>query len=453
MTKIKKIIIILGVILLVTIIVLSIILIKAKVNNNNNYRNGQIVSEDEGIEAYTNDTDTNLELVKSREEYYSIQECVGKYYSYYSIIFNANLYYQTDNEQVISEAEKENSEIIYDVLDEEYIKNNNITTSNIKQHLPKIDMVTPDISNMYSSQKTENIKVFVVEGKLKKNVTDKGQDFRIIIKLDIKNNIYSILPTEYVLKMYPDLVVGEKVDINVPESIQANENNKYDYKIIKENTYIQDMLRKLKNELLYEPEIAYEHLDDTYRNKKFGSLEEFKKYIDVNKSDYQALTALSYKQDDINGIMQYVIVDQNNNYYIFNELGIMNFDIILDNYTVDLAMFTKEYNEANEAEKVVLNIGKVFLAIDDGDYKYAYSKLDNTFKQKNFPTLADFEKYVKENFYTNNELTYNNYQTSGNLYIYDVSIKDKTKENNPIITKNFIVQLKDGTDFVMSFNV
>ena len=78
------------------------------------------------------------------------------------------------------------------------------------------------------------------------------------------------------------------------------------------------MLRKLKNELLYEPEIAYEHLDDTYRNKKFGSLEEFKKYIDVNKSDYQALTALSYKQDDINGIMQYVIVDQNNNYYIFN---------------------------------------------------------------------------------------------------------------------------------------
>ena len=51
------------------------------------------------------------------------------------------------------------------------------------------------------------------------------------------------------------------------------------------------------------------------------------------------------------------------------------------------------------------------------------------------------------------DVTYGKYQTSGNLNVYEVNIKEKNNENSNTITKNFIMQLGEGTDFVMSFNV
>ena len=90
---------------------------------------------------------------------------------------------------------------------------------------------------------------------------------------------------------------------------------------------------------------------------------------------------------------------------------------------------------------------------NDKDYNYVYNKLDNTFKQNNFPTLESFQTYITQNLYENNSIAYSNYQTSGNLHIYEISIKNAEDENSATVTKNFIMQLLDGTDFVMSFNV
>ena len=77
-----------------------------------------------------------------------------------------------------------------------------------------------------------------------------------------------------------------------------------------------------------------------------------------------------------------------------------------------------------------------------------YNKLDDTFKQTNFKTVQDFANYATQNF-AGKQLKYEECQQQGNLYIFDIKIIDGTKQTS----KRMIMQLKDGTDFVMSFNV
>ena len=110
--------------------------------------------------------------------------------------------------------------------------------------------------------------------------------------------------------------------------------------------------------------------------------------------------------------------------------------------------FIEKYNSANEKTKVGLNIQKVFDAINNEDYEYVYNKLDNTFKQTNFKTVQELKNYVIQNF-SGKQLKYGECQQQGSLYIFDITITEGTKQTN----KRVIMQLKDGTDFVMSFNV
>ena len=115
--------------------------------------------------------------------------------------------------------------------------------------------------------------------------------------------------------------------------------------------------------------------------------------------------------------------------------------------------FTEQYNSANDSEKAGLNLQKVVDALNDKDYKYVYNKLDETFKENNFPDLDKFKQYVEDNLYTSIEAEFSDYKNSGNIHMYDVSFKNKKDQNDTPITKTFIIKLLDGTDFTMSFNV
>ena len=80
MSNIKKAIIALSIILVIAVIVLVVILV---LNQNNNGNNQQAaVSEEEGIDAYQKETDTTLNRVTNRIDYYTVKDCIGKYYSY-----------------------------------------------------------------------------------------------------------------------------------------------------------------------------------------------------------------------------------------------------------------------------------------------------------------------------------------------------------------------------------
>lgn len=128
----------------------------------------------------------------------------------------------------------------------------------------------------------------------------------------------------------------------------------------------------------------------------------------------------------------------------------MDYTVILDTYTIDLPEFLEKYENAKEEDKVILNLQKCFEALNNNDYKYVYNKLDATFKSNNFKTEADFEKYVKTNFFESNNAKSSNGKKQGDLYTYEVTITDKTEKNTKTVKKTFVMRLNEGTDFVMS---
>ena len=159
---------------------------------------------------------------------------------------------------------------------------------------------------------------------------------------------------------------------------------------------------------------------------------------------------MQYQKSVYNDYTQYVVLDENGRYYIFKESSVMNYSVLLDIYTVELQEFTDKYNSAKGEEKVQYNLQLWFSAINDGDYSYAYSKLDQTYKNNNFPTQTDFENYMKTNFYAQNKLGYTSYEKNGDLYIYKMVITNG-ENSSQTIEKQFVVKLLDGTNFVMSF--
>ena len=230
-------------------------------------------------------------------------------------------------------------------------------------------------------------------------------------------------------------------------------------------------------EMVYDPEYAYEKIDETYKQAKFGEINQFLEYIE-NRDLQELLPDAMRTQEEfsteeeylnylynyeVKGInqyqvtreeqyTQYVIIDDNGNYYIFRATSPMSYTVILDTYTIDLPEFTEQYNSASEEQKVQLNIQRFFAAINDGDYEYAYNKLDETYRNNNFVTEADFENYVKNNFFEKNSLGYSSYEKNNDLYIYSLTIKNEENEAETI-ERQFVIKLLEGTDFVASFSI
>ena len=214
MSKIKNIIIILVTILVMAIIALVIVL---GIGN----RNEENIPMGNEVETSKQEQTQGLTPVESREDYYIVKDNIGKYYSYYSILFNAGNYYATEDTQIISQAEKDNAQILYNMLDAEYITAKGITADNLKSNLTEIGQVTAYINNMYVIPETNNIDVYVVIGKLKQNVEDSGTEFELIVKLDKANKAFSVMPQEYVTELYGNIVEGQNLDINAEQSIVA----------------------------------------------------------------------------------------------------------------------------------------------------------------------------------------------------------------------------------------
>lgn len=143
---------------------------------------------------------------------------------------------------------------------------------------------------------------------------------------------------------------------------------------------------------------------------------------------------------------------KNGHYYFFNATAVYRYSVILDTYTIDLPEFKEKYYSAkDDTERVALNIQKIFEALNNKDYNYVYSKLAEGFKDKNFKTLESFEKYAKEKFFDNNEIEFLYYKKeSDEYYSYTINVSDKKTEE--VRTLTIIMQLKQGTNYVFSFD-
>ena len=238
------------------------------------------------------------------------------------------------------------------------------------------------------------------------------------------------------------------------EIIDINEYNSYSIRAVTEENLLREYLEDYKQNALKYPEYAYNSLDEEYRNEKFGNIDYFKEYINNRKDTIEKIELSKYKINDNNGNIQYICLDNDNNYYIFNKKSNMKYTVILDTYTIDLDEFTQKYIGANDGQKVGLNVEKFFKAINDKDYKYAYNKLDETFRNNNFPTLNDFVNYANNNFFEQNKVEHLNAKRDDDeLIIYTIDLKDATYRELYSKRVTVVMQLKQGTEYVMSFSM
>lgn len=445
MKKLKNIIIILVVVSIIISICIAILMQKTPDKGNNELQNIETDISEDFIKK--------MGLVDDYSTFFSVEEMINNF---------------------MKNVQAKEKERIYSLLENDYITRKNITEDNVLNYIS--DIIDYDkevkIRKIYGQENIEN-SVYYVDCILEKE--HKGKQCYLALYKDSVNLTYSIEPLDS--KIYEQKIQGDNKELE-RKRIESNEYNKTILKMPTEEERAKKYFENFLENALYYPEYAYNLLDDSYKNKCFPIISDFKDYIETKRESFlsydisnmkkynefetveeyneylmnmKRLKLRQYKITEKEGYNQYTCIDNYGNYYTFYATSPFNYTIILGNYAEPTRDFIEKYNNSREVEKVVLNIKRFFMGIDDKNYGYSYNVLSEAFKNNKYPTKNDFIKYVKQNFFEENEIEYESHKKEKGLYIYKINIKDATGNNSEIKSFNIVLKLNSGTDFEMSF--
>lgn len=449
MDKLKKIIIIFIVIIIILMIIIFAISKKNKIKQPDEfeYYPTEEINYEENSEK--------IEQVKEEVDFFSLESILKKYCLYVKV---------------------ENETAVYNILDEEYINDNNITTDNIIKNLKSNINYNGDFELTKAYVRDDIYKpIYYCFGQI---VSNNKQKTKVYYKINIDKNTMSFCITPLLEKEYNDFVEENKIEEN-NKSVSRNKYNEFN-KIVLEKEKI---AKKYFDDYIYNAvsnsEEAYKLLNEEYRTKRFPNINEYKEYIKQNIEQLETLDAKGIKSFEefndedkykeyigklqLKGIEQYNItnkdkykqiecVDVYGNYYLFNVKAAMDYTVILDAYTIDLPDVLEKYNSSSNENKVAMNIEKIKTAINNKDYRYVYNKLNNTFKETNFKTEESLKEYLQNNIYINNNFECSSVQKQDNVYVAQVKVMnmDNTTQTKKI---KVVMKLKEGTDYEMSFSI
>jgi len=432
MKSINKIILILSIFVVVIIITMIIIKVDNKkiatntLNSIQNQTTNNIVVGDNDTEALINyEKKVEVNLVKSRNDFFSIENMVNNYLLYLKV---------------------GNSKAVYSMLDMDYISTQGITEANVLEILRTGILYDGSykIKEAYVKNDTQNT-IYYIYGILEKDLNK--TPYYLVMYQDALNMSFAIKPitsTEY------SQYISEQIQETNSKNISLNEYNKIVNIVVNDEDYANKYFNDYIHNAKYYPEEAYRLLNEEYRNSRFGSLENYKAYL-VNKNLAEDNLLTQYSIHTKNNVNYCVCIDKYNNTYVFEILGIMNYKLILDTYTLDLPEFIEQYEEADDEGKIILNIKKIFEALNEQDYKYVYNKLDEEFKTINFADLNTFSTYMSSKLYKEIQLEYIEYTKNEEEHKYILNVKDKTGVNTNIIQMTIIMKLGENTDFSFKF--
>ena len=400
-----------------------------------------------------NQMSTEVHKVTNPVDFYAVSNCINKYLTYLSINLGdsnnivGDQKYASDNFATAMgiKTQEDKNKAIYDMLDSKFIEEKKVTTENLYSFINTRDGNIAFEAERINVLESEEVDTYSVYGKIYDIDTLETLDYAYyIVSIDKFKITFMIEPLKNTYKNLDEVVLESRVN-----QIEENNTNSVQYENLTDYDLALKHFTHYQTNSIYNTEKSYEFLNKEYREKKFGSIENYKAYIASNRENIANSILESYqiKQDGENTM--YVCLDQNGNYYIFNETAVMEYTLILDTYTVDLPEIVNKYNAATEQQKVVYNIDKFITAINDNDYKYAYSCLADSYKNNNFKTQEEFETYAKENFY-GYLVQYNQFKTEGDYYTYSVILTNTATGQQ--ISKTFICDLEEGTEFALSFN-
>lgn len=443
MKNLKKMIILLVSILLILLIVLAI----------NNKRNSKFETPLEEDTNKSDETLNNMNDLSDYGTYFEIKECIDFYTTTLADFLKKDEYierYQFTEEN-FNELMKENVSIAYNLLDKNFLNEFRLSENNLISFYKDYKFNEFIIDEIYEYNATGNVSNYLVYGRMIEN--DETKNYGFIVNLDKLNLTFSLCPYEYMQKKGWDSY-KQNISLENIDNIESNQYNTYEEILSADEEKIaKEYFSLYKKNLIYDKHFLYEKLKDDYKAKRYDTYEKFEEYINKRYSKLVTAQINSYQKTEEEGMIQYICTDTNGNYYVYQGTSLTNYDIMLDSYTIDLKSFLDKYNSTEDKGKVAMNIQRSIQAINLEDYEYVYDHLSNGFKNNYFKTEQDFETYVKENFFEKNYTSYVDFNESSGVYTYKVEISDSEESLGNKTTKTFIMKLKEGTEFEMSFDV
>ncbi len=451
-SKVKKMIVILGIITLFIIILMVGLTLFQKEEER---------QETKEILDKGNITPTTYEkkIVTDHAVFFTVADCIQKYLNSISLDVEtitstpvagskmrsaATIY--AENQGITDEKSKRQA--IYNFLDTSYKEAQQITIDNILDKIEVKEAVEFTPLKMYEKM-GETITQYAVYGKIQPvNEGEEEREVYYLVKVDKKSKAFAIIPVAH--DQYDEV---EEIPLKQEEtSIQTNQNNVYSYRIMPENEIAQKYFTYYKKLMQTNSKEAYDLLDEEYRNKRFGNLEEFEAYLTNSKEERKEYVAKEYKLNQQDGVSEYICQDQYCHYYIFEVTAVMQFSVKLDNYTIETEEIKQEYQMAEDKRKVEMNVDKWILMLNYRDYKSAYEVLDETFREKYFKTVDAFETYMRKTFPIYYGLNLSTFSKQSGVYIQKILLTDIRAKKDMVLPETIIMKLtEDG--FKMSFRI
>ena len=289
---------------------------------------------------------------------------------------------------------------------------------------------------------------YAVYGEMENMETEEKTQSYFIVDVDKTNSSFYITPVEF--SKYANVKDIPLSDEDT--SIELNDNNYFSYTVMQENDIMLKYFSYYKRLMQENPDMAYLLLDEEYRNKRFGSVEEFKNYVSKNQEEIQTYVAKEYEVNNLEDGTEYICQDQYKHSYIFKVSAVMQFQVKLDTYTIESDEVKQRYQNADERRKVEMNVDKWIQMLNYRDYKAAYAVLDESFKAQYFQTVEWFEEYMRGKFPYYYGLNLSDYSNEAGLYIQKILLTDITAKIKMTVPETIVMKLTDD-GFVMSFRV
>lgn len=449
MNKIKRILCIVFMLVIVLIIVICM-LIKDLENKDTEKENEDFSNY--GGDVKPKEYNNGFDDVNDSRIFFSVVDAVKKYEKICRVnteIDYSNEYFDEDEYLDNIKSEQLRNKAIYDLLDKEYIKREAITVDNVSKVMFDIDSDTIILPKRMICKYGNNCNSFIYETYFIKGNIIENKCF--VVRVSNKNSTFSL---EFINEEYEDL---SNIEISINDNTIENTGyNEFEIKNVKTEEVAKSYMDNYKQLLIIQPSIIYDnYMDTNYREKRYGSLDEFEEYVKENMDGFKKSQVVKYTTNSIEGgKIQYVCMDQFGNYYIFDESSTMQYTIQLDTYTIPTEKFKTEYDKAESEKKVQMNIDKFIQMVNRHDYKTSYNCIADGFKNNYFDIQDKFENYIKNAFFEYNNFEFENIEQKGNnLYTCTVTLTDLTGNSKDTKKITIIMQLNDNYDFKMSFSV
>ncbi len=375
------------------------------------------------IEEQLGDVETKFkrEKVSNSTVFYTVEDCINFY---------------------IDSVKAEEKDKIFELLDLEYINENNLNQENVLKYTEKskYSFIALD---MYESE-LHNVCSYIVEGVVDDGTYNTKMYFRV--GLDTNNFAFNIMPLSS--KKYNSIDEIEEKE-NIVE-IPNNDANSYQYNRMRKNEIIEKILKYYCDLTVNNVKKAYDMLEQEYREKRFDKYSKFQDYIKKRSENLKQARVAGYSVKEEENSKVYTVVDQDGMVYIFNQKSIMNFTVQMDDYTLETDEYKEKYMNSTVVDKIKLNVNKFIEMISNYDYDEAYGLLDETYKKNNFKTEKLYEKFIEQHFYASNAYSIEKIETDAQDYIITITVAENASASATKKTNKIAMRLGENTEFVMA---